>query len=67
MERRWDASSFGYEPQWAEAAETADALEKADAVEMAKKADAVAEKADAAVEKGDALVLGIYQIGIPAT
>jgi TorA maturation chaperone TorD len=48
MEQRWDASAFGYEPQWAEAAETADALEKADAVEMAK-------KADAAVEKGDAL------------
>jgi hypothetical protein len=46
IERRWYASAFGSEPQWAEAAETAHELEKvgmlekADAVEMLEKADA---------------------------
>jgi hypothetical protein len=62
MERRWYASAFGSEPQWADVVETADELEKADmmektdAVEMTEKADAeMVMKADAAVEKGDAL------------
>jgi hypothetical protein len=62
MERRWYASAFGSEPQWAEVAETAHylekagMLEKADAAEMAEKADAeMAEKDDMAVEKGDTL------------
>jgi hypothetical protein len=62
MERRWYASAFGFDPQWAEAAEKtgelekAKMLEKADAAEMTEKADAeMAEKVDTAVEKGDAL------------
>jgi hypothetical protein len=61
-ERRWYASTFSSEPQWAEATETADELEKADmlekadAAEMAEKANTeMVEKADAVVEKGDAL------------
>jgi hypothetical protein len=40
MERRWYAFAFGSEPQWAEAAETADELEKAD---MTEKADDVSQ------------------------
>jgi hypothetical protein len=53
MERRWYASAFGSEPQWAEAVEMAHELEKvgmlekADAAEMLEKADAeMTEKAD---------------------
>jgi hypothetical protein len=60
MERRWYASAFGSEPQWAEVVKTAHELEKsgmlekADAAEMLGKADAeMADKADMVVEKGD--------------
>jgi hypothetical protein len=58
MEQRWYASAFGFEPQWVEAAETADAtVEKADVLETGEAAETAdaAEKAEAMVEKDDAL------------